>query len=637
MSTVASAATHPLDPLTADEIRTAVSLLRQAQGLGDEARFPLITLREPDKRALLAFRDGDSIDRDALVVVLDSSGATYEAVVSPREERVRSWRLVPGVQPSLTVEETFLVGDIVKASPRWREAMKRRGVTNLDQVQVDPWSAGNFGVEAEQGRRLVRATARLRNRPTDNGWAHPIEGVVALVDLTAREVLHVVEGDVVPIPSTSGNFDVEACGPARTDLRPLEIIQPEGPSFEIRGNEVRWQRWRLRVSLHPTEGLLLHTVAYEDGGRLRSIMHRASLSDMVVPYGDPSSGQYFKNAFDAGEYGIGKFVTSLEQGCDCLGEIRYLDAVMANGSGEPYTVPNAICIHEEDYGILWKHVDIYSDVSEVRRSRRLVISSVATAGPYDYGFFWYFFQDGSLQLEVKLTGIMETGALEAQQSPKYGTTIAPQLYAPYHQHIFCFRLDLDIDGTSNSVYEVDMRPEPPGTENPYGNAWRAVPTLLRRESEAQRLTDASAARTWKIVNPDVLNNFGDPVGYRLVPGPTATMLADSSSSVGRRAVFARRNLWVTPYAPEELHAAGDYPNQHPGGDGLPRWTSADRPLERQDVVIWHTFAVTHDPRPEDWPVMPVEYAGFSLEPVGFFARNPALDVPPPAGHHNHSH
>ncbi len=115
---------------------------------------------------------------------------------------------------------------------------------------------------------------------------------------------------------------------------------------------------------------------------------------------------------------------------------------------------------------------------------------------------------------MKLTGIMETGALEPGRSSRHGTMIGPQLYAPYHQHIFCFRLDLDIDGTSNSVFEVDMRPEPLGPGNLYGNAWRAVPTLLRRESEAQRLTDASAARTWKVVNPDVLNEFGDPVGYR---------------------------------------------------------------------------------------------------------------------------
>ena len=107
-------------------------------------------------------------------------------------------------------------------------------------------------------------------------------------------------------------------------------------------------------------------------------------------------------------------------------------------------------------------------------------------------------------------------------------------------------------------------------------------------------------------------------------------MADPDSSVGRRAGFATHNLWVTPFAPEERRAAGEYPNQHAGGAGLLEWTAQDRALVDTDVVLWHTFGVTHLPRPEDWPVMPVEYTGFSLVPFGFFDRNPALDVPPAA-------
>src|SRR4029079_16215628 len=101
-----------------------------------------------------------------------------------------------------------------------------------------------------------------------------------------------------------------------------------------------------------------------------------------------------------------------------------------------------------------------------------------------------------------------------------------------------------------------------------------------------------------------------------------------------RAAFATKNLWVTSYAPDEIHAAGAYPNQSAGGDGLPQWTSADRSLVSTDVLLWHSFGVTHIPRPEDWPVMPVEYAGFSLVPFGFFDQNPALDVPPPKHCHD---
>jgi primary-amine oxidase len=355
---------------------------------------------------------------------------------------------------------------------------------------------------------------------------------------------------------------------------------------------------------------------------------------MVVPYGDPGELHGWKNAFDAGEWGLGRMTQSLTLGCDCLGEIHYVDVTMANEQGDPWIIPNAICMHEEDYGINWKHVDLLTGNHEVRRSRRLVISHIATVGNYEYGFFWYLYLDGNIQLEVKLTGILSTQGLPLGETSDFANPIAPGLWAPVHQHLFCARLDLDVDGTVNRVEEVEAEVLPAGPDNPWGNAFRPRATVLARESEARRDTDARTSRTWRVVNPDVTNWVGRPVGYKLVPTmSTPTLLARPESSVGRRAGFARHNLWVTPYRPDERRAAGDHPNQHPGGAGLPEWTAADRDLVDVDVVLWYSFGVTHLPRPEDFPVMPVEYTGFLLTPFGFFDRNPALDVPAsPPGH-----
>ncbi|MBC8102117.1 MAG: primary-amine oxidase, partial [Cytophagales bacterium] len=454
-----------------------------------------------------------------------------------------------------------------------------------------------------------------------------IEGLSAIVDLNAQRVMKIEDTGAVPIPPESGNYAARYLAEVRQDLKPIEITQPDGPSFVVNGHHVRWQKWDFRIGWTPREGLVLHTVGYEDGGRVRQILYRASLSEMVVPYGDPSSGHYRKNAFDVGEFGVGILANSLTLGCDCLGEIRYFDAVMADAWGVPYTLQNAICLHEEDFGILWKHTDWRTGEAEVRRSRRLVVSFITTVGNYEYGFFWYFYQDGGIQLEVKLTGILATGALRPGETSPYGAMIAPQLYAPSHQHFFNVRLDMSVEGDANTVYEVNTKAVPPGPENPHGNAFRHHSTPLRTESEAQRLVDPSSARYWKIANPAVKNRLGESVAYKLVPGEAVLPFAQPTASFMERAGFLTKHLWVTPFHPDELYASGNYPNQHRGGDGLPRWTMGNRSVEDTDLVVWYTFGHHHIPRPEDWPVMPCAYTGFHLKPVGFFDRNPGLDVP----------
>ena len=625
---------HPLDPLTADEIAEAASILKRDRHLSDRVRFETVVLKEPEKGKVQSFREGDPMGREAFLVVLDNKEeATYEAVVALDERKVTSWKHIPGVQPRIMFDEFFECERTVKSDPDFQAALRKRGITDPDLIMVDPWSAGYYEFPDEEGRRLALTRNFLRSSPTDNGYARPIEGLSALVDLNKMEVMRIDDYGVIPLPPKDGNYAAEFVGNFREDLKPLEIIQPEGASFTVDGHSVSWQKWRLRIGFTPREGLVLHTVGYEDQGRIRPILYRAALSDMVVPYGEPGTDHYRKNAFDAGEYGIGSLTNSLTLGCDCLGEIFYFDADLNTGSGEAFTIPNAVCMHEEDYGILWKHTDWRTGQVEVRRSRRLVISSIATVGNYEYGFFWYFYQDGTIQLEIKLTGIINTAGIAEGEIPKYGTLVAPGLNAHIHQHFFNFRLDMGVDGDANTVYEVNTVAEPLGPDNPHGNAFRAEATPLKTELEAQRVIDPLSGRYWMVSNPEVKNALGQPVSYKLMPGENILPFAHPSASIIKRAGFMTKHLWVTPYAPEELSATGPYPNQHPGGAGLPEYTKNDRNVEDTDLVLWYTLGYHHLPRPEDWPISPVSYCGFSLKPVGFFDTNPVLDVPP-SGHHN---
>ncbi|HJU02716.1 MAG TPA: primary-amine oxidase [Actinomycetes bacterium] len=617
---------HPLQRLRADEIRLAKALLTEHGLVGEHTRFAYLGLEEPPKAEVLAFRDGDPVDRRVRAILLDTAtGGAADVVASLTRGAVDSAAEIDtgrDGQPPIMLEDIVAVDEIVKADAGWRAAMERRGVTDLDLVRPCPLSAGSFGIQGEEGRRMLRVLSFVQHHEQDHPWAHPVDGLVAYVDLIERRVLHLIDSEVLPIPQEEGNFDDPAqVGPARTTLRPIHITQPEGPSFRLDGDVVTWEGWRLRVGFDAREGLTLHQLSLQD----RPVCYRASVAEMMVPYADPGPARFWQNYFDAGEYLLGQQVVSLMLGCDCLGEIRYLDAVLPGGDGEPREVPNAICLHEEDTGVAWKHNDLFTGSSETRRMRRLVISTFVAIGNYDYGFFWYLYLDGRIELEVKATGVVFTSAWV--DGSRWATQVAPGLGAPYHQHLFSARLDMTVDGVDNAVDEVELERVPVGEGNRYGNAFTRKATRLARESEAARVADPAVGRTWQVLNPARTNRLGQPVAYALDPQPAPLLAADAGAAITGRAAFATRHLWVTRYHPAERYAAGDLPNQHPGGAGLPAYVAADRDLDGQDVVLWHTFGMLHFPRPEDWPVMPVATCGFSLRPVGFFDRNPVLDLP----------
>ncbi len=626
---IISAAVHPLDPLTGEEITEALALLRQERCAGAHWRFEIVELKEPEKASVLGFTQGMDFPRVAQVIALNNAdGTCWEADVQLNTGQVIRFEHIPGVQPRVMLDEFVECEAAVKASPLFKQALAKRGVHSTEYVMVDPWSAGNYGVADEKGKRIVRAFVWLRSGPDDNGYAHPIEGIVPIVDLNQMEVLKVEDYGVHSIPEENANYDRQFF--SESDFseppKPLSITQPEGVGFHVDGWHVRWMNWDFRIGFNAREGLVLYLVHVTDEARQRRpVLYRASLTEMVVPYAESRGNHYRKNAFDVGEYGMGMLANSLVRGCDCLGEIHYFDAVLNDSRGNLFPVKNAICMHEEDFGVLWKHMDWRNERAESRRSRRLVVSFFCSVGNYEYGWYWYFYLDGTIEHEVKLTGIINTSSLPPEGR---GVEVAPGVVGQHHTHCFCFRLDPMVDGVANRVVEVDTVSVPPGADNPYGNGFTNTETVLDTEAQAQRVSDARAHRYWKIQSTDRKNRMGAPTAYTLVPHEHVLPFAQPDAPILKRAAFATRHLWVTAYHGQERFPAGQYPNQHPGGDGLPKWTARNRNVRDTDVVLWHCFGKHHTARLEDWPVMPCEYTGFMLKPNGFFDRNPTIAQPP---------
>ncbi|KAG5604732.1 hypothetical protein H5410_026224 [Solanum commersonii] len=646
---------HPLDPLTAAEISVAVATVRAAGStpeVRDSMRFVEVVLVEPDK-SVVALADAYFFPPfQPSLLPRTKGGPVIPSKLPPRKAKLIVYNKKSN-ETSIWIVELSQVHAVTRGGHHRGKVISSKVVPDIqppmDAVEyaeceavVKDFPPFRYFSEADApNRRLGKPLIFCRTEsdcPMENGYARPVEGIHIVVDMQNMVVIEFEDRKVVPLPPADPLRNYTAGetrgGVDRSDVKPLLIVQPEGPSFRVNGHFVEWQKWNFRIGFTPREGLVIYSVAYIDGSRgRRPVAHRLSFIEMVVPYGDPNEPHYRKNAFDAGEDGLGKNAHSLKKGCDCLGYIKYFDAHFTNFTGGVETIENCVCLHEEDHGILWKHQDWRTGLAEVRRSRRLTVSFICTVANYEYGFYWHFYQDGKIEAEVKLTGILSLGALLPGEVRKYGTTIAPGLYAPVHQHFFVARMDMAVDCKSgeshNQVVEVNARVEPPGENNVHNNAFYAEERLLRTELEAMRDCNPLTARHWIIRNTRTVNRTGQLTGYKLVPGSNCLPLAGSEAKFLRRAAFLKHNLWVTPYSREEIFPGGEFPNQNPRvGEGLATWVQQNRSLEETQIVLWYIFGLIHVPRLEDWPVMPVEHIGFMLQPHGFFNCSPAVDVPP---------
>ncbi len=638
---------YPLDPLSSEEFTRVAAILSREHQVGDGWRIASVEMIEPGKAELAAFDDGGPMPprRAAVTCLQCANNATYKGVVSLTDDRVESFEHIPGVQANFTVDEFLECDEMLRTHPDVQAALAKRGITDIDLVFMDTWTYGEAVAPPEyRDRRLGWSDTWVKAAPGANPYAHPVSGLHCIVDINSMELLRIEDNGGVEPPNVMGEYvpkhipDHIRSASRREPLKALALEQPDGPSFTLEGNLLRWQNWSLRVGFNYREGMTLHTVRYRDGDRDRSVAHRMSFAEMVVPYRDSSEDHYRRTAFDIGEWGLGFMTTSLELGCDCLGEIRYLDAVLHNSKGEPYTITNAVCIHEEDNAVLWKHVD-HDAGAEVRRMRRLTVSSHVTVANYEYLVYWRLYQDGNIECEIRATGIMVTTPVAAGQPHPNGTLIDERTYAPFHQHFLVARLDLDIDGSDNTVYMTESYAEPMGPENPYGLSLVTRNVALQTESEGMQDMNFGTQRTWKVVNTNVVNGLGTHPSYKLVPGGAFPAMFDPESPIFQRATVIGHTLWVTPNHPDERWPAGEFVNQSVRDTGLAEWTKADRQIENTDVVLWYVFGIHHITRPEDWPVMPVDVVSFWLKPYGFFDRNPSLDVvgTPPDMCHTEAH
>ncbi|TRX89029.1 hypothetical protein FHL15_010048 [Xylaria flabelliformis] len=628
---------HPLDPLSKEEIQSVIGIVKKAHG---ELLFNVISLHEPRKAELTKWLENPSTPRPtriADVVVIAPGGKVYDGLVDIALGSITKWELLDGLQPIITMEELMAVEHVCRKDPKVIEQCEFSGIPkeNMDKVYCDPWT---IGYDERHGNKVRLQQALMYYRPNvdDCQYQYPLD-FCPIYDAERNEIIAI---DIPKVRRPLSKMQainyhpagVEKAGGYRNNLKPINITQPEGVSFKMTGREIEWQNWKFHIGFNYREGIILNNITFNDKGNVRPIFYRLSLAEMVVPYGNPEHPHQRKHAFDLGEYGAGYMANSLTLGCDCKGSIHYLDADFPTRAGGIRTIKNAICIHEEDDGILFKHSDFRDDSVIVTRARKLIIQQIFTAANYEYAIQ----QDGTIQPEIKLTGILNTYAMDPNEDTHgWGTQVYPGVNAHNHQHLFCLRIDANVDGPNNTVFMADaVASEAPvgSPENYYGNAFSVKRTKFSTVGQSATDYDGTTSRTWDICNTNKLHPYsGKPASYKLVSREVPRLLPKEGSLVWKRAGFARHAVHVTRYQDDQLWPAGRHVPQTSGEPslGLPEWMGdGSESIDNTDVVLWHTFGVTHIPAPEDFPIMPVEPITLLLRPRNFFSNNPVMDVPP---------
>ena len=649
--TGAPGAPGPISPwhsLTETEIREAsASVLASSD---DPIIFNRISLLEPEKEQAILWT-GTEPGRRGADILYRSKKQSWRVQYDFETKQLSAATAITSGQPMLAGEEVFPVIETVNALPEVVAALEKRGVSEGNGLCL-PRTVGRFfsNLADPVNSRLVRfdclniqGQSGLEILPTTSAFARPVEGLSILVDVEDATIIELsdsfAEGGAPP-----SDFDViefhEGALQTRKPLSPIYINQDEGVNFSISGSQIEWQGWRFHLRFDPRQGTILNNIGMTTETGVRPVAYEIAMSEMFVPYHDPDQHWFYRAYFDMGEYGFGNMASELK-GHDCPSNATFQSVVLHTAVGEPFTAPNRICIFEFDPGYpSWRHYEsLYAGVPGIekhhsRRATNLVVRMAATIGNYDYFQDYIFQQDGKIRIRLISTGVDATKGVfaatladpTAESETQTGTLIAPYRLGVNHDHFFSYRIDMDVDGTSNNFERHRLVPVAQPENAPRQGIWGVQRERVADENGAQTVMQVDRPALLTFSSDTATNQMGYPTSYQLI-FPNIRALVTPEDTIYQRAGFLKNNLWVTRYKRDEVFSSGIAVNRSAPGIGLPRYASDNESIESTDLVAWPTIGFHHVPMAEDWPVMPAKVDEIVLKPRNFFDRNPALDLP----------
>ena len=624
-SDFANKITHPLDGLNEEEIKSIVETLKsnnkyQEKGtlIGD------ITLVEPDKSAVSNWKNGEPLNRKARVIFRQGT-QTFEGIIDISKASIESWIQLNDIQSAIIIDDFMKADDVWKKDKRVTDALAKRGY-KTDEVMGVPLTAGYFGEKESRDRRLLKVWLLDTKDVKTNLYAKPINGIVPVVDVNAGKVVDIfLTGDDARNDVT---YDYDEVTLNTKKSKPVNMVSPQGHNYNYKDGLIHWGDWKFHLRFDKRLGVIISMASFKG----QSVAYQLSLSEMFVPYMDPSQDWSYRSYMDIGEYGFGFLSTAMTLGSDIPKNATLLSAPIAMDDGMPVMMPNVLGLFERNTGRpMWRHSEFLNETNEGRPEIELVLRTIPVVGNYDYIIDYVFSAKGSITVEVGATGIDAVKAAKAKTmddptavfETKVGNLVAPNLVGVYHDHFLSFRIDMDVDGKNNSIVTDEVIPVN-YKDNQRISGWEVVehPNLV--EGPISNEKDGHDG-FYRVVNKNSKNSLGQEKGY-LIMGHTHLSQLDDEDSPQKRAAWSKEELWVTPYNKNEKFISGRFPNQSDGSDGILKWTAQERSIDNTDIVCWYTLGFHHYTLPEDWPVLSTKWTSFMIRPAMSFDRNPAIDV-----------
>jgi primary-amine oxidase len=624
---------HPLDALTKEEVEALARILKDNGHMDDKTLLASTTLLEPAKAVVKTWAVGQPLPPRQAFVVLRRAGKTYDADIDISAGKILRIDERPGLHPSVLDDNWLRARDAFMKDERFLAALKKRGMVLDKNIRCTPNSAGWFPGEDAKGRHILKVpcfTLTNRLHPT---FSRPIEGLMGLVDAENGEVLNVLDGKAVDMPPPPKGYGDDLPKLKPPSKRVGFTVEGQG-NLKLSGNlNVEWLDWSFHVRPDKRAGMILSLVQFNDGKRRRDLAYQMNVSEMFVPYMDPDPTWAYRAFMDAGEFGLGYLLSSLRPGVDCPETAAFIDVTLPNDTGSTYVRESGLCVFERPTGDpAWRHYSSGSRNVSGEPQLELVVRHAPTLGNYDYVIDYVFSPQGAIKLRVGATGFdaiksvdaADMDAPSAKEDTAFGNLIAPYTVATFHDHYFNFRLDLDVDGTDNTMVRDTFVVNQADATAARKSYWTTKTQRFLKEGPVASDHMAATGQLLRVINPNTKNRLKQQPSLWLNAHHDAQSILDPTDPPQARAQFSANQFWLTTYKPSELWAGGLYPNLNPMDEGLPSFVEDSEDAAAKDIVVWYTMGFRHVTRPEDFPILPTFWHEMTIRPAFFFDMDPGM-------------